>query len=127
MKQYTPILEGTGLFAGVSRDELHTMLPCLNARVREFPKGAYVVRRGTVLQDIALPVRGALHIQREDYWGNRDIVRRIHTGELFGEAYIAPGSGALIHDAVAVEDSTVMFFDVRKILTVCSSSCRFHT
>ena len=127
MKQYIPILEGTGLFAGLSRDELHTMLPCLNARVREFPKGAYVVRRGTVLQDIALPVRGALHIQREDYWGNRDIVRRIHTGELFGEAYIAPGSGALIHDVVAVEDSTVMFFDVRKILTVCSSSCRFHT
>ena len=48
-------------------------------------------------------------------------------GEIFGEAYIAPESGALLNDVVAVEDSAVIFFDVRRIITVCSSACRFHS
>ena len=46
---------------------------------------------------------------------------------MFGEAYIAPESGALLNDVVAVEDSAVIFFDVRRIITVCSSACRFHS
>ena len=46
---------------------------------------------------------------------------------MFGEAYIAPESGALLNDVIAVEDSTVMFFDVKRIITVCSSACRFHS
>ena len=46
---------------------------------------------------------------------------------MFGEAYAAPESGVLLNDVVATEDSTVIFFDVRRIMTVCSSACRFHT
>ena len=30
-------------------------------------------------------------------------------------------------DVVAVEDSTVIFLDAKKIMTVCSSACRFHS
>ena len=46
---------------------------------------------------------------------------------MFGEAYVAPDSGAILNDVIAKEDSTVIFFDVKKILTVCSSSCKFHS
>ena len=46
---------------------------------------------------------------------------------MFGEAYITPESGALLKDVVAVADSTVIFFDVKKVITTCSSACRFHT
>lgn len=46
---------------------------------------------------------------------------------MFGEAYVAPESGSLLNDVIAEEDSAVIFFDVHKILTVCSASCRFHS
>ena len=46
---------------------------------------------------------------------------------MFGEAYVAPESGAIMNDVLAVEDSTVIFFDVKRIITVCSSACRFHS
>ena len=72
-------------------------------------------------------VKGKLHIQRDDYWGNRSIVNVIHVGEMFGEAYVSPGSGPILNDVIAVDDSTVIFFDVRKMLNVCSSACRFHS
>lgn len=46
---------------------------------------------------------------------------------MFGEAYVAPESGSLLNDVIAEEDSAVIFFDVRRILTVCSTACRFHS
>ena len=46
---------------------------------------------------------------------------------MFGEAYAAPESGSLLNDVIAEEDSTVIFFDIKRILTVCSTACRFHS
>lgn len=127
MKKYIPILKRTKLFAGVCEDEIETMLSCLDARLHEYKKGNYVLHQGEHLNHITVLVKGELHIQRDDYWGNRAIINRIAVGEMFGEAYIAPESGSLLNDVVAVEDSAVIFFDVRRIITVCSSACRFHS
>ena len=46
---------------------------------------------------------------------------------MFGEAYAAPESGALMNDVIATEDSTIIFFDVKKVLTTCPSACHFHS
>ncbi|MBR5841268.1 MAG: cyclic nucleotide-binding domain-containing protein, partial [Bacteroidaceae bacterium] len=127
MKKFIPILKRTKLFAGVADNEIDAMLSCLDARLHTYKKGEYVLREGEHLNHITVLVSGELHIQRDDYWGNRAIVNRIAVGEMFGEAYIAPESGALLNDVVAVEDSAVIFFDVRRIITVCSSACRFHS
>ncbi len=126
MKQYIPILKQTQLFGGVGDDQILAMLSCLDARVRTYQKGEYVLRQGEYLSDIALLAEGNLHIQKDDYWGNRSLLGQITAGETFGEAYVAPNSGALLHDVVAMDDSTVLFFDVKRILTTCSSACRFH-
>lgn len=127
MKKYIPVLKNTKLFAGVGEDEISAMLGCLQASKRTYKKGEYVFRQGERLHNITVLVEGQLHIRRDDYWGNRSIINMIGTGEMFGEAYIAPDSGALPHDVVCIEDSTVIFFDVRRILTICSSACRFHS
>lgn len=51
----------------------------------------------------------------------------VSIGEMFGEAYVAPESGVLMNDVLAVEDCTVISFDVKRIITVCSAACRFHS
>lgn len=127
MKNYIPVLKRTKLFAGVAEEEIGAMLSCLDARLHEYKKGEYVLRQGEHMSFITVLVDGELHIQRDDYWGNRAIINPIAVGEMFGEAYIAPESGALLNDVVAVEDSAVIFFDIRRIITVCSSACRFHS
>lgn len=126
MKNYIHILKRTKLFAGVGDDEISAMLSCLGARLYNYKKGEYVLRQGEHLSDIIVLVEGNLHIQKDDYWGNRSILGQVDVGEMFGEAYVAPESGALLNDVVATENSTVIFFDVRKIITTCSSGCRFH-
>ena len=126
MKKYVSILRKTQMFAGVGDDEITSMLSCLGARLYTYKKGEYVLRQGEHLSDIVVLGEGNLHIQKDDYWGNRSILGQIAVGEMFGEAYVAPESGALLNDVVAIEDSSVIFFDVKRIVTTCSSACRFH-
>lgn len=126
MKEYIEILKHTQLFAGVSNEEIVAMLNCLQARLLMFKKGEYVFREGEHIDNIMVLGKGKLLVQHDDFWGNRSIVNVIRIGEMFGEAYVAPESGAILNDVVAEEDSTVIFFDVRRILTVCSTACRFH-
>lgn len=126
MKQFIPVLKRTKLFAGVAEHEIEAMLSCLGAKKQAYKKGEYVFRQGEHLKHFAVLAEGGLHIQQDDYWGNRSIIGPIAVGEMFGEAYIAPGSGPLLNDVVAVEDSTVILFDAGRVLTTCSSACRFH-
>jgi len=127
MKKYIPILKRTLLFSGVGEEEIGAMLHCLQAQLYTYKKGEFVLRQGEHLDKIPVLVNGKLHIQRDDYWGNRSIINMISIGEMFGEAYVAPESGALMNDVLAVEDSAVIFFDVKRIITVCSTACRFHS
>lgn len=127
MEKYIPILKRTQLFSGVGEEEIGAMLNCLQAKLCTYKKGEYVLRQGEHLDNILVLTEGKLHIQRDDYWGNRSIINMVSVGEMFGEAYVAPESGTLMNDVLAVEDSAVIFFDVKRIITVCSASCRFHS
>lgn len=127
MRQYIPVLKGSHLFAGVEEQEIAAMLSCLGARKRTYEKGSYVFHQQEPIDHITVLVEGELHIQRDDYWGNRSIIARVDVGEMFGEAYLAPEGGVMLNDVVATKDSTVLFFDVKRIVTTCSSACRFHT
>ena len=127
MKKFISILSKTQMFAGIGTNEIEAMFSCLGARPGNFKKDEYVLRQGEHLSDIIILVEGSLHIQKNDYWGNRSILGQIAVGEMFGEAYAVPESSTLLNDVIAVEDSTVIFFDVTKILTTCPSACRFHS
>lgn len=125
-KETLLFLQNTALFQGVSLDDLNNMLGCLQTQVFTYQKGEAVFHQGDDLSQIALVLDGKLHIQTDDYWGNHTIIGDLATGDLFGEAYIAPTSGPMQADVVAVTESTVALFTARKMLTVCSNACPFH-
>lgn len=125
MEQFLSILKQTKLFSGVEAEEISSMLSCLGANLHVYKKGDFVLRQGELLHEILVLAEGNLHIQSDDYWGNRSILGEICAGEMFGEVYAAE-SGALLNDVIAVTDSNVISFDIKRVLTTCSSGCRFH-
>ena len=127
MEKFMPVLKRAKLFSGIGDENILSMLNCLSATVRQYGKGEYAFRQGECIRDLMLLAEGRLHIQKEDYWGNLNILNEIRPGEMFGEAYLAPNSGALMNDVIAAEKSTVLLFDMERVLTVCPSVCPFHT
>lgn len=127
MEKYLPVLKKSVLFSGVKEEDIRALLSCVEAKVRRYGKGEYVLQQGEYLDDIAVLTEGSLHIQNDDYWGNRSILGRITIGEIFGEAYAFSREEPLMNDVVAIEDSTVMFINAKKVISTCSSACRFHT
>ncbi|MCD8223222.1 MAG: Crp/Fnr family transcriptional regulator [Clostridiales bacterium] len=127
MKKYIPVLKCTSLFQGVSEEEILSMLDCLGAALKSYQRGEMVIRQGDYLSDIMVLVEGKLHIQRDDYWGNSNLINIVEVGEIFGEAYAAPDSGAIVNNVIAAADSSVIFLDAKKVVTTCPSACKFHS
>ena len=127
MEKYLPVLKKSVLFSGVKEEDIRALLSCVETKVRRYGKGEYVLQQGEYLDDIAVLTEGSLPIQNDDYWGNRSILGRISIGEIFGETYAFSREEPLMNDVVAIEDSTVMFINAKKVISTCSSACRFHT
>ena len=127
MKKYIDIIKKSSLFVDITEEEINSMLACLNARIKTYKKGEYIYVSGDVITNISIVLDGSLHVQSDDYWGNRSIISHLAKGDIFGEAYVAPTSGAFLSDVIAVEDSVICNLDASKVLTSCSSACTFHT
>ncbi len=114
------------LFQGIATDELEALLSCLGAHQRSYPKGTAIFRVGDVTSTMGIVLEGSVRLEKEDYWGNRSILASFGIGQSFGEVYACEAELPFDINAVAAEDAVVLLVDVRKITTLCSSSCAFH-
>lgn len=127
MKKYLNVIQKSSLFSGVAAPEIVSMLKCLSAVETEYEKNAFVLRFGESVSSIGLVLSGSVHVVKEDFWGNRNIVMKAVAGQLFAETYACVQDEALGVSVVAAEPTTVLFLDVRRIMTTCSSACEFHS
>ena len=127
MKEYLPILTHCLLFAGTQPDDILAMLHCLGAHTQSFARGVRVFHAGQPVTEMGLVLEGCVQVEQEDYWGNRTILTRAAVGELFGEVYACLPAQPVPISAMAVEPSTVLMLDLRRVTTLCSSACSFHT
>lgn len=127
MQEYFDVVARSPLFAGVGRNELSAMLHCLGTRTLDVLRGAPVFLEGDPAESVGMVLSGAVQVVRDDYYGNRSVITVVEEGELFAEIFACANIPTLPVSALAVQDSRVMLMDCRRILTVCSSACTFHT
>ncbi len=127
MEEFLSTIRSAPLFSGVSEAELTAMLACLKAEKKDFPKEAFVLRAGDTAESIGLVLTGTVLVIQEDIWGNRNILSKAGPGQTFAAAYAcAPGSRLNV-SVVAETPVTVLFLNVKRILTVCPSACSYHS
>lgn len=127
MKQYINLLKNTYMFNGINESEIEGMLKCLNARTMLYKKNEYILRNGETVNSIGMVLEGLALVEKEDIWGNRTIISEISPGSLYAESYACLSKLPAEISVIASDNTTVMLFDIRRILTICSSSCGFHT
>lgn len=70
---------------------------------------------------------GGVQIVRDDYYGNRSVLTVAAPGGLFAEAFVCAGLETLPVSAFAVQNSTVLLLDCRRVMTGCGHDCLFHS
>ena len=114
MKDFLSVIRSSQLFSGVTETELTAVLACLDAKKTSFPKEAYLMHTGDTAEAIGFVLSGNVLTVQEDIWGNRHILSNAGPGQTFAAAFAcAPGA--------------VMFLNVRRILSVCTSACSHHS
>lgn len=127
MKEFLPVIRSSGLFCGISEEELSAMLSCLDTRKRSFPKDSFLLRVGDTAESIGLVLSGSILMIQEDIWGNRNILSKAGPGQTFATAYAcAPGS-VLNVSVLAETPVTAMFLNIKRVLNVCPSACAHHS
>ncbi len=127
MKNFLPIIRSSHLFSGISEDELTAMLTCLDTRKEDFPKDTFVLRAGDTAESIGLVLSGSVLVIQEDIWGNRNILSKARPGQTFAAAFAcAPGSRLNV-SVIAETPVTAMFLNVKRVLSVCPSTCAHHS
>lgn len=120
------VLYQSGLFGGITENDLAVMLDCLKAREASFSRGQFIYREGDVIQEAGIVMSGQVHVLQEDFWGNCNIVSVMQRGDIFGEVYACLGNEKLRVSICAETDCRIFFINLRKAMHVCQSTCLFH-
>lgn len=127
MKKYLHVLSRCPLFCGISDPDLETMITCLGGKLSSVSRGCPVFLEGDPARLLGVVLSGSVQVIQDDYYGNRSILSMIQPGESFGEVFSCAGLDTMPVSVIADKDSEVLLLDCRRVLTVCSHSCRFHT
>lgn len=115
------------LFRGLDEAEITSLLGCLNAVERSFQKGEVILSEGSITENIGIVLSGMAVISCNDIWGNTSILGNVAPGSVFAEVYACiPGQPMLV-TVSAVEDTSVLFMNVGRVLATCTNACPFHT
>ena len=91
------------LFQGLSPADLDALAAAGLLRQKTFAKHTVIFRAGSRVQEIGVVVQGTVHIENLDLWGTKSILSSIY----------AFCGDALMVDAVAAEDCTVLLLSTR--------------
>lgn len=121
------VIQSSKLFQGIKTEEIPALLSCLLGKESSYNKGQFIYHAGDTTSSVGMVLSGSVHIIREDYWGNRTILSEVLPSDLFGESYASLKTESIGVTCIAPENCEILFLDISKIITVCSSACHFHT
>lgn len=126
LDRYLPLIGRSPLFDGIGANDLEALLACLDVRTRSFEKSEAVLRMGDATTRMGMVLEGAVRLERDDYWGNRSILASFGPGQSFAEVCACEPDLPLDVNVMAADNALVLFLDVGRVTTMCSSSCAFH-
>ena len=114
MKDFLPIIKArSGLFRGIEEKELEKLFGCLEARKQTYRKEEYILREGEQTKALGLVLSGSVLIV-------------LGPGQCFAEVFACVPGSVLNVSVEAKEDTTILFLNVGRILSICPDGCSFH-
>lgn len=115
----------TPLFRGIGDDAFEQMRQYGGTRQKQFAKGETIFRTGETVHELGIVLSGSVNIENIDLWGNKSILSHIPAGQVFAETYAYCGEPMMV-DAVADEDTQVLFLDLDRLLRTPHPKCSWQ-
>lgn len=84
----------------------------LDFRTVSYKKGEVIFAAGSMVTEIGLVLSGSVRIEHTDLWGDKGILNITPAGGVFAESYACIPDEPMLVDAVANEDSDILFINV---------------
>ena len=127
MERFLPVLQKCVLFENIRSEEIRGMLNCFDAPLRSVGKQGAIFSEGDPADYVGILLSGSANVVKEDFYGNRSIVGRIETGELFAESFACAGVSAMPVSVIANEDCHYLLIRCQRITVGCANACSFHS
>jgi len=127
---YIDVLVQNNLFKGINKEDLTSMLSCLEFKVKKFLKGRQIFSAGEVRKEgfpLGIIVEGQVELEHTDYWGYHSIIETITEGQTFAEAVACSGMTIFPLSIRASENTVILFGNYKKMTTTCKNACHHHT
>ena len=126
MEKYLKFLAKTQLFSNIKETEIKVALNCISYKVEKYSNNQSIFNEGDIISKIGMVISGSLQIIQDDFFGNRSIIMQVSPGNLFGEVFAFSENSPLNVSVIAAEESEIIYFDFKKMITVCQSACGFY-
>jgi len=120
-QSYIGILRNNPLFRGLTEEDIESVLNSAGARTRSAKAEEYILRVGEVTTEMGFVLKGSVLVIQEDFWGHRNIMSRVVSGDIFAEVFASAQGAPLNVSVVAHEGSEILFLDVNRLLSSTES------
>ncbi|MEI6578959.1 MAG: Crp/Fnr family transcriptional regulator [Eubacteriales bacterium] len=120
------VLNKTELFKNLNDDEISSILKCLNSKTKTYQRDEFIFLAGESKPAVGIVVYGKAQVIKENIQGDRLILRKLGAGDMFGETYAGMDIDKVPVSVSALEETQVVFFELKNILNTCKSVCSFH-
>ena len=117
---------GSPLFKGIKEEDLSAMLSCIGYHIGTFQKGEIVAFEDENIRHIGILLSGAVDMIKEDLWGNKTMLVRMHKDELFGETFACGEDNLSVVTFLVSEDARILFMPFDRVMHSCTMACKFH-
>ena len=98
---------------------------CIKMQRKEFPKGSIITTYMEKRKQICILLSGKADLIRYDFNGNKDIIERFNSHDIFGEAFYPVNTNNELF-VLATEKCEVLLFLYDDIHIKCKNNCKNH-
>lgn len=114
--KYLNLLKKLPLFFNLSDNEILFILKFFNFSEENFDKNNLIFQAGNPITKIGIIISGELNVIKEDFWGNRNILEKFKSGEIFGEVFALSKRSTPNLSVEASQNCKILFLDLKDFL-----------
>lgn len=126
MEKYFDIILKNPLFHNIDKENLNSVLNCLNVQQKKYKKNEFIVHQGDKIDSVGIILSGNVQISKSDFNGKQIIISEISAGDIFAETFACADLSHSLVSISATCESKILLFSYKKIISTCNSSCEFH-